>query len=74
MEPLGIPVLKDIPGVGANVQEHYTLTGLVLGRFGGRSVDNRWADGTKEMRKASEAAPSLQTGASRVTAKSDEAA
>ncbi|EED82946.1 hypothetical GMC oxidoreductase [Postia placenta Mad-698-R] len=74
LEPLGIPVLKDIPGVGANVQEHYTLTGLVLGRFGGRSVDNRWADGTKEMRKASEAAPSLQTGASRVTAKSDEAA
>lgn len=57
LEPLGIPVLKDIPGVGANVQEHYTLTGLVL-----------------EMRKASEAAPSLQTGASRVTAKSDEAA
>lgn len=30
LEPLGIPVLKDIPGVGANVQEHYTLTGLVL--------------------------------------------
>ncbi|CCM05264.1 uncharacterized protein FIBRA_07474 [Fibroporia radiculosa] len=30
LEPLGIPVLEDLPGVGANVQEHLTHTGLVF--------------------------------------------
>ncbi|EED77894.1 hypothetical GMC oxidoreductase [Postia placenta Mad-698-R] len=73
LEPLGIPVLKDIPGVGANVQEHYTLTGLVLGESGERSVQNRWADGTKEMRQAPDAALSRPAHTSTATTKPEEA-
>ncbi|KAF9808281.1 hypothetical protein IEO21_07894 [Rhodonia placenta] len=73
LEPLGIPVLKDIPGVGANVQEHYTLTGLVLGKSGEISVQNRWADGTKEMRQAPDAALSRPAHTSTATTKPEEA-